>query len=36
MLIFNSVKKLMNKITEKMIAAYIRSESITAFAEAIK
>ena len=36
MLTFNSVKKLMNKITEKMIAIYVRSESITAFAEAIE
>ena len=36
MLTFNSVKKLMNKITEKMITTYVRSESITAFAEVIK
>ena len=36
MLTFNSAKKLMNKITEKMIAVYVKPESITAFAEAIK
>ena len=36
MLTFNSVKKLINKITEKMIIIYVRSESITTFIEAIK
>ena len=36
MLTFNSTKKLMNKITEKMIAAYVRFKSITAFTEVIE
>ena len=36
MLTFNLAKKLINKITEKMIAAYVRSVSITAFAEALE
>ena len=36
MLTFNSAKKLMNKITKKMIAAYVRSASITAFTEILK
>ena len=36
MLTFNLIKKLMNKITKKMIATYVRSKNITAFTEAVE
>ena len=36
MLTFNLAKKLMNKITEEIIAAYITSTNIIAFTETFK